>query len=56
MLQLAELVFFASYFIAWVVNELPHVIWIDISAIAAIVIVACIVFANRALVDRAPKA
>lgn len=35
---LAQIVFFGAYFIAWVTNELPHVLWVTISAIAAIVI------------------
>lgn len=35
---IAEIVFFASYFIAWATNQLPHVLWITVSAIAAIVI------------------
>lgn len=38
--RLARIVFFGAYFIAWIVNELPHVVWVDVTAIAAIVIVA----------------
>jgi hypothetical protein len=35
---IAEIVFFTSYFVAWCANQLPHVLWVTVSAIAAIVI------------------
>lgn len=41
---LAQLVFFGSYFIAWCLNQIPHTGWLDASAIAAVVIAACLLF------------
>lgn len=43
---LAEIVFFGSYFIAWVEKEIPHTLWLNISAIAAIVIVVLLLVDN----------
>jgi hypothetical protein len=43
---LAEIVFFGSYFIAWVTNEIPHTTWLNVSAIAAIVVVVCLLLFN----------
>lgn len=54
---IAQVVFFGSYFIAWVSNQLPHVLWITISAIAALVVALCLLFENRrVVVDRRPQA
>ena len=55
---IAEIVFFASYFVAWVTGEISNVggksdIWISISAWAALAIAALLVFYNgRPLLDR----
>jgi hypothetical protein len=43
---LAEIVFFTSYFIAWVTNELVHLLWTDVTAIAAIVIAVLLLVYN----------
>lgn len=43
---LAELVFFVSYFAAWATKEIPHVTWLNVSAIAAVVIAALLVLYN----------
>lgn len=54
---IAQVVFFGSYFIAWVANQLPHVLWITVSAIAALVVALCLLFENRGalLQDRQVK-
>lgn len=50
---LAQIVFFASYFVAWLSNELPHSTWVSVSAIAAVVIAVLLVVDNRGVfVDR----
>lgn len=56
---LAQVVFFVTYFVAWVTKELPHTladgsaaIWIAISAIAALVIAVLLVFENRGSLNR----
>ena len=43
---LAEIIFFGSYFIAWVSKEIPHTTWLNVSAISAIVIVILLVLYN----------
>lgn len=43
---LAEIVFFGSYFIAWLDKQIPHVTWLNISAIAALVIAVLLVVYN----------
>ena len=53
---IAEVVFFVSYFIAWVSGELVSAkpgtdIWLAISAWAALIVAVAIVFANRKLID-----
>jgi hypothetical protein len=53
---IAQIVFFTSYFVAWVINELPHSTWITVSAIAAIVIAVLLVIDNRGVIDRRPQA
>lgn len=52
----AELVFFITYFVAWVVNEIPHSTWVTISAFAALVIAILLLVDNRGLLDRRPAA
>ena len=52
----AEIVFFASYFIAWAANQLPHVLWVTVSAIGAIVIaVLLFLYHGRTYVVRNPQ-
>lgn len=41
---IAEIVFFGSYFIAWVSKEIPHTTWLTVSAIAALVIALMLLF------------
>lgn len=54
---LAQVVFFASYFIAWCANDIPHVLWLTVSAIAAVVIAVLLVIDNRGIVTtRTPQA
>lgn len=53
---LAEIVFFGSYFVAWITNELPHSTWVTVSAIAAVVIAVLLIVDNRAVIDRRPRA
>jgi tetrahydromethanopterin S-methyltransferase subunit E len=54
---IANLVFFLSYFVAWALKEIPHTTWLNVSAIAAIVIVALLIFDNRTVfADRRPAA
>lgn len=53
---IAQIVFFGSYFVAWVTKELPHSTWISVSAIAAVVIAVLLLVDNRALIDRRPQA
>lgn len=47
MAWLAQIIFFGSYFIAWVTNELPHSTWVTVSAIAAIIIAILLLVDNR---------
>jgi hypothetical protein len=57
MAWLAQIIFFGSYFIAWLTNELPHVTWISVSAIAAVVIAVLLLVDNRGVyLDRRPAA
>jgi len=50
---LAEIVFFGSYFIAWLTNQIPHTGWLDATAIAAVVIaVLLLVFNGRPYYDK----
>ena len=44
---LAKLVFFTTYFIAWFVKEIPHTTWLNVSAIAAVVIAVLLLVDNR---------
>lgn len=54
---LAQIVFFGAYFIAYITNELPHVLWITVSAIAALVIAVLLLLYNgRTYVRRNPAA
>lgn len=43
---LGQIVFFGSYFIAWMSNELPHVTWLNVSAIAALVLAIMLLVFN----------
>lgn len=43
---LAEIVFFGSYFIAWMENEIAHTPWLNISAIAALVLAIMLLIFN----------
>lgn len=43
---LAEVVFFGSYFIAWVQEEIPHTTWLNVSAIVAIILAVALVLFN----------
>jgi len=57
--SIAEIVFFGSYFIAWVSGEISNIggksdLWLSISAWAALLIVCLIIFANRGIVYRKP--
>lgn len=52
----ASVIFFGSYFIAWVANQLPHVLWVTVSAIAALVVALCLLFENRGVVVNRPQA
>lgn len=46
---LAEVVFYTSYFIAWVTKQLPQgLLWVTVSAIAALVAAVALVFFNGA--------
>jgi hypothetical protein len=53
---IAQIVFFGGYFIAYLVNDLPHTTWITVTAIAALVIAVLLVIDNRSIVNRAPQA
>lgn len=55
---LAEVVFFGSYFIAWLTNELAHSTWVTVSAFAALVVAILLLGYNGApyVVRRAPQA
>jgi hypothetical protein len=54
---LAEVIFFGSYFIAWITKELPQTTWFTVSAIAAIVIVLLLLHDNRGVyLNRRPAA
>lgn len=44
---LAQIVFFGSYFIAWLTHELAHTTWVNVSAIAAIVLAVLLLVDNR---------
>jgi hypothetical protein len=46
---LAQIAFFGSYFIAWLVKEIPHTTWLNVSAIAAIVIAVLLLVDNRSV-------
>lgn len=49
----AEVVFFGSYFIAWCLNQLPHLLWVTVSAWAALVTaVALLLFDAYPLIVR----
>jgi hypothetical protein len=56
MAWLAQIIFFGSYFIAWITNELPHTTWVSVSAIAAIVIAVLLLVDNRAVYMTRPAA
>jgi hypothetical protein len=48
---LAEIVFFASYFIAWITGEISNVggkgdLWLAVSAWAALFVAVCLLFYN----------
>lgn len=53
---IAIVVFFVFYFIAWLANQIAHTTWLDVTAIAAIVAAAALVFENRGVVLRGPQA
>lgn len=44
---LAQFAFFLFYFIAWLTNQIPHTLWLNVTAIAAIVLAVLLVFDNR---------
>jgi len=50
MAWLAEIIFFGSYFIAWIVDELPKTTWVTVSAIAAVVIAILLIVDNHAVI------
>jgi hypothetical protein len=47
---IAQIVFFGTYFVAWIVKELPHTTWVSVSAIAALVIAILLIVDNRGVV------
>jgi hypothetical protein len=54
---IAQLVFFGSYFIAWCAKEIPHTTWLNVSAIAAVVIAVLLLVDNRTVyMHRPPQA
>lgn len=54
---LAQVVFYGAYFIAYISNQLPHVLWITVTAIAALVIAILLVVDNRGVIaERRPQA
>jgi hypothetical protein len=53
---LAQLVFFTSYFIAWLSNELPRTTWVSVSAIAALIVAILLLVDNRGLFVQRPQA
>lgn len=57
MAWLAEIIFFGSYFVAWLVGELPKSTWVTVSAIAAVVIAILLLVDNRGVIaSRTPQA
>jgi hypothetical protein len=42
----AEVVFFGSYFIAWMSNEIAHTTWLNVSAICALILAVALLLFN----------
>ena len=52
----AEIVFFTSYFVAWATNELAHLVWLDVSAWAALLLaIVLLLFHGYPYVRRHPQ-
>lgn len=50
MAWLAEVIFFGSYFVAWLTAELPRSTWVTVSAIAAVIIAILLIVDNRGVI------
>lgn len=49
---LASIVFFASYFVAWLIKEIPHTPAVTVSAVAALIVTGFLLFDNRETFNR----
>lgn len=47
---IASVVFFGAYFVAYISNQLPHVLWVTVTAIAALVIAVLLVVDNHEVI------
>ena len=47
---IAQIVFYVTYFVAWLVGELPKTTWIGVSAICAIIVAVLLVIDNHEVV------